>query len=342
MNTSSVDCKHNAHPFALLDPSFILDAIESAGYQVDGRVTALNSYENRVYQIGIDDQPPIIAKFYRPNRWSRAQILEEHEFTQELVAADLPIVSTLKNQPESLHSYQDFLFSLYPRKGGRAPELDNFDNLFILGRFLGRLHSVGATSDFKYRPTITSQSFGHESVQFISERFIPKDLKIAYDTLTADLLATIDRQLDECGPYKNIRVHGDCHIGNILWRDDIPHFIDFDDSRMAPAIQDIWMLLSGTKSEQQQQLLEVLEGYQEFAQFNSEELKLIEILRTLRMLYFSSWLARRWDDPAFPMGFPWFNTVHYWEQHILSLREQLFALSEPPLSIDPYNAELAD
>ena len=336
-NSANVDHKQKSHPFALLDPSFILAAIESVGYQVDGRVTALNSYENRVYQIGIEDQLPIIAKFYRPHRWSEAQILEEHEFTEELVAADLPIVSALKNQHKSLHSYQDFLFSLYPRKGGRAPELDNFDNLFILGRFLGRLHSVGAARDFKHRPTITNQVFGHESVQFISERFIPTDLKIAYDTLTTDLLVAIDQQLDECGPYKNIRVHGDCHIGNILWRDDIPHFIDFDDSRMAPAVQDIWMLLSGTKLEQQQQLLEILEGYNEFAEFNSEELKLIEIHRTLRMLYFSAWLARRWDDPAFPMGFPWFNTVRYWEQHILSLREQLFALSEPPLNIDPYN-----
>jgi len=274
-NSANVDHKQKSHPFALLDPSFILAAIESVGYQVDGRVTALNSYENRVYQIGIEDQLPIIAKFYRPHRWSEAQILEEHEFTEELVAADLPIVSALKNQHKSLHSYQDFLFSLYPRKGGRAPELDNFDNLFILGRFLGRLHSVGAARDFKHRPTITNQVFGHESVQFISERFIPTDLKIAYDTLTTDLLVAIDQQLDECGPYKNIRVHGDCHIGNILWRDDIPHFIDFDDSRMAPAVQDIWMLLSGTKLEQQQQLLEILEGYNEFAEFNSEELKLI-------------------------------------------------------------------
>ena len=327
----------SVHPFAILDPSFILDAIETAGYQVDGRVTALNSYENRVYQIGIEDDLPLIAKFYRPNRWSKAQILEEHQFTNELVEADLPVICALKKQQQSLFSYQDFYFSLYPRKGGRAPELDNDENLFILGRFLGRLHSVGANSDFQHRPSITSQTYGHESVQLISEKFIPSDLKTAYDTLTADLLSAIDGQLDECAPYQNIRVHGDCHIGNILWRDDIPHFIDFDDSRMAPAIQDIWMLRSGSKQEQQQQLLEVLDGYSEFAEFNSEELRLVEILRTLRMLYFSAWLARRWDDPAFPMGFPWFNTNRYWEEHILSLREQLFALSEPPLSIDPYN-----
>lgn len=323
------------HPFAKLDPSFILDALEDVGYRVDGRVTALNSYENRVYQIGIEDEAPLIAKFYRPNRWADDQIIEEHEFTQQLFAAELPVVPALTtNHHASLLTYQNFRFSLYARKGGRAPELDNMDNLFVLGRFLARIHSVGATQSFKYRPQIDSQTFGFDSVDFILKNFIPQHLRTAYETLTQDLLTTIEQQLEDYGRLTMIRVHGDCHIGNILWRDDIPNFIDFDDARMAPAIQDIWMLLSGTRHEQQQ-LRELLDGYCEFADFDMQELQLIEILRTLRMLYFSAWLSRRWDDPAFPLGFPWFNTVQYWEQHILSLREQLFALSEPVLCIEP-------
>lgn len=333
------DANTGQHPFARLDPSFILDAVESAGYQTDGRVTALNSYENRVYQIGIEDSAPLIAKFYRPQRWSDAQIIEEHQFAQQLSEAELPVIPALKNNHhESLIHYRDFRFSVYIRKGGRAPELDNLDNLLILGRFMGRMHSIGRSHSFSHRPAIDSQTFGHDSVHFVLENFMPKDLRTAYETLTHDLLSTIDQQLEAFGPLNMIRVHGDCHIGNILWRDDIPNFIDFDDARMAPAVQDIWMLLSGAKHEQQQQLLEILEGYNEFAEFDVDELHLIEILRTLRMLYFSAWLARRWDDPAFPMGFPWFNTVRYWEEHILSLREQLFALSEPALSIDTFNA----
>lgn len=313
-----------SHPFDSLQPEFILDAIDSIGFETDGRVTALNSYENRVYQIGIEDNEPIIAKFYRPHRWSNEQIQEEHNFCYELVDAELPVVAPIQNEHKvSLFGYNNFRFSLYPRKGGRAPELDNLDNLVILGRFLGRIHLIGASKAFKYRPTINSQTYGHESVAFIKESFIPPDLYNQYESITDQLLDLIDTTIGETKNINLIRVHGDCHIGNMLWRDELPHFIDFDDSRMAPAVQDIWMLLSGDQREQQIQLREILEGYYEFADFDTQELKLIESLRTLRMLHFSAWLAKRWDDPAFPLGFPWFNTKKYWENHLLELNDQL-------------------
>ena len=329
-----MDILDSSHPFDSLTPDFILDAVEDTGYRADGRVTALNSYENRVYQVGVEDDTPIIAKFYRPGRWSDQQIQEEHDFTCQLADAELPVVTALrKNNHESIFVYKGFRFSLYPRVGGRAPELDNLDNLFILGRFLGRIHRVGASENYTFRPSINSQTYGHDSVQFLSAHFIPADLKIAYDSLSKDILGLIDQILVDYGEVNSIRVHGDCHIGNILWRDDNPHFIDFDDSRMAPAVQDVWMLLSGDRNEQRVQLREIIEGYNEFAEFDSREIALIEVLRTLRMLYFSAWLARRWEDPAFPLGFPWFNTQRYWEDHILSLREQFSALNEEPISL---------
>ena len=317
------------HPFETLDPSFILDAIDSVGFETDGRVTILNSYENRVYQIGIENSEPVIAKFYRPGRWTNEQIQEEHDYCYELMDAELPVVAPIKSKQNiSLFEHGNFRFSLYPRKGGRAPELDNLDNLFILGRFLGRIHLIGASSSFEVRPTINCQSYGHDSVEYIKENFIPHELRVAYETLTDDLLIIIDSIMDNTDDIKFIRAHGDCHIGNMLWRDELPHFIDFDDSRIAPAIQDIWMLLSGDRNEQQIQLREIIEGYNEFAEFDLNELKLIESLRTLRMLHHSAWIARRWDDPAFPLGFPWFNTPRYWEEQILNLREQLSELQE--------------
>ena len=321
--------EHNQlHPFDRLQPSFILDAIESVGFECDGRVTALNSYENRVYQIGVENAEPVIAKFYRPHRWTKQQIQEEHDFCYELAEAELPVVSPLQDSSHtSLFEHSDFLFSLYPRKGGRAPELDNLDNLFILGRFLGRIHLLAASKPYLHRPTINSQTYGYESVAFIKDNFIPADLYDNYESITDNLLQLIDSVLHDNRHVNFIRTHGDCHIGNMLWRDELPHFIDFDDSRMAPAIQDIWMLLSGDQNEQRIQLREILEGYEEFADFNFQELNLIEALRTLRMLYFSAWLAKRWEDPAFPLGFPWFNTKKYWEEFIVSLKEQENLLS---------------
>ena len=324
------------HPFESLGPDLLIDAVESLGFVSDGRFLALNSYENRVYQIGIEGDEPMIAKFYRPERWSRQQILEEHEFCFELVEQELPVVAPWKDsQGDSLHHYSDFSFALYRRRGGRAPELDNLDNLFILGRLMGRIHGIGATRPFQHRPHLDSQGFGWDSYRLISEQFIPDELRSAYDSLAIDLLNRIEDILKEYGPLNPVRVHGDCHSGNILWRDDNPHFVDFDDARMAPAIQDLWMLLSGERHEQCIQMAEIVEGYNEFHEFDLRELALVEVLRTLRIMHHSAWIARRWSDPAFPMAFSWFDSPRYWSEHILQLREQLAALNEPPLEIIP-------
>lgn len=324
---------NNPHPFETLTPSFILDAVESHGYWSDGRSFPLNSYENRVYQVGIEGSEPLIAKFYRPGRWTDEQILEEHELCFELVEKELPVVAPMVKDGVSLFHSGDFRFALYPRKGGHAPELDNPDNLFILGRLLGRMHLVGAVKPFEHRPQVDVQSYGHDSVAFVSEHFIPAELKLSYDSLTRDILQLIEEIVARVGDVRQIRVHGDCHGGNMLWRDDAPHFVDFDDSRMAPAIQDIWMLLSGGRSEQLAQISEIIEGYNEFNDFQLKELQLVEVMRTLRMLHYSAWLARRWEDPAFPHSFTWFNTVRYWSEHILELREQFAALQEPGLTL---------
>ena len=328
MNTSS-------HPFETLTPDFILDAIEAQGFLSDGRILALNSYENRVYQVGIEDEVPIIAKFYRPGRWSDAQILEEHQFCYELEEQELSVVTPLKNsQGESLLRYQDFRLALFPRRGGRAPDLDNPDHLYQLGNTLGRMHQVGAAKPFVERPALDLASFGYNSIELIARDFMPASLREAYLSLTRDLMQKIEEAFQRFDDIKSIRVHGDCHGGNLLWRDDLAHFVDFDDARMAPAMQDLWMLLSENERHLRElQLAEVLAGYQEFADFDPRELHLVEPLRTLRMLHYSAWLARRWEDPAFPLSFPWFNTERYWGEHILQLREQLSALQEPVLRV---------
>lgn len=334
--------ENNTHPFETLTPDFIADAIESLShferaFWCDGRTFPLNSYENRVYQVGIEDAEPIIAKFYRPNRWTREQIQEEHDFCFELQDQELPVVAPLKDHNGiSLHHYQGFDFAIYPRKGGHAPELDDPDALFTLGRLLGRIHLVGASQHFQHRPDINLQNYGYDSIRLISEQFIPSSLATAYQSLSDDVIRICSERFAATHNIKHIRTHGDCHIGNMLWRDDNAHFVDFDDARTAPAIQDIYMLLTGSdRPEQTVQLTEIIDGYQEFYDFDSRELQLIEPLRTLRMLHHSAWLARRWEDPAFPHAFPWFNTQQYWEEHILQLREQLFWLNEAPLSLQP-------
>jgi Ser/Thr protein kinase RdoA (MazF antagonist) len=311
-----------------------MDAVESQGFICDRRVFALNSYENRVYQVGIDEGQPLIAKFYRPDRWSEAQIQEEHDFCFELVEHELPVVAPLKNSlGNSLLQYDRFFFALYPRQGGHAPEFDNLGNLKILGRLLGRIHGTGAVAPFAHRPTLDRQSFGTNSVRLIEECFIPPEYRASYVSVTTQLLEAIDAIIAEVGPVRVIRTHGDCHAGNILWRDSAPHFVDFDDARMAPAVQDLWMMFSGERPRQLAQLDSLLEGYREFNDFDPRELRLIEPLRTLRMLHYSAWLARRWQDPLFPHTFFWFNTTRYWGEHILELREQLAALGEPALEV---------
>lgn len=322
------------HPFQTLTPALIMDAVESQGFRCDCRTFGLNSYENRVYQVGIEDTAPLIAKFYRPERWSDTQILEEHRFCFELQEQELPVVAPWVNScGESLFHHGVFSFALYPRQGGHAPEFDNLDNLLILGRMLGRMHAIGAVRPFNHRPVLDSRSFGYASAALIEERFIPAEYRDSYTALTSQLLSAIDNILESAGTVRQIRTHGDCHSGNILWRDGAPHFVDFDDARTAPAVQDFWMMLSGERPRQMAQLAELVEGYNEFFDFNPRELQLINALRALRMLHYSAWLARRWQDPIFPRTFPWFNTIRYWGEHILELREQLAALKELPLQL---------
>jgi len=324
----------NQHPFDRLTPSFIMDAIETQGFYCDCRIFALNSYENRVYQVGVEDAEPLIAKFYRPERWSDQQIIEEHQFTLELAEQELPVVAPwLNEQVESLISYEDFRFALYQRKGGHAPELDNLEHLKVIGRLLGRIHLIGARIPFFERPRLDSKTFGHQNVELIGEKFIPSNYRDSYLSLTRDLLQIIDERFTQLADVRFIRTHGDCHSGNMLWRDSAPNFVDFDDARMAPAVQDLWMLLSGEEEQLKRQLEKILEGYHEFNDFDFRELQLIEALRTLRIINYSAWLATRWEDPAFPRTFPWFGGLQYWGEHILELREQMSALLEPPLSL---------
>jgi Ser/Thr protein kinase RdoA (MazF antagonist) len=323
-----------AHPYDRLDPDMIIAAVESVGYLSDARLLALNSYENRVYQVGIEDSTPLIAKFYRPERWSRAQILEEHAFSLELQQAEISVVAPLVNEENvTLHTYDDFQFALFPRRGGYPPELDNLDNLLVLGRTLGRIHAIGKTAPFAARPSISVQRMLGDSREFLLEGFIPQGLMPAYTSLTADLQQITNSVYSEVEADDLIRLHGDCHIGNILWRDDTAHFVDFDDCCAGPAIQDLWMFLNGERHERQLQLSELLEGYTEFCDFDPRQIRWIETLRTLRLVNYAAWLARRWGDPAFPRSFTWFSTERYWADHILELREQMSALQEAPLQM---------
>ncbi|MEP5763983.1 MAG: serine/threonine protein kinase [Halieaceae bacterium] len=319
------------HPYDKLTPELVIEAVEDRGYLSDLRLLALNSYENRVYQVGIEDGEPLIVKFYRPDRWSREQIQEEHDFSYELLAADISVVAPLKDSDgTSLHEYGGFLYTLFPRRGGHPPELDNYDNLLVLGRTVGRIHAVGKSQEFGYRQDMTLERMAVESYQFLSEHMLPADLRTPYVTLAEHLVERIRAQYQEVN---NIRTHGDCHVGNILWRDDTAHFVDLDDCVSAPAVQDLWMFLSGDRQQQLGQLSEVVEGYQEFCDFDTAELALIESLRTMRIMHYAAWLGRRWSDPAFPHSFPWFGDARYWSSHILELREQLAAFDEPPLAL---------
>jgi Ser/Thr protein kinase RdoA (MazF antagonist) len=299
----------------------------------DGRLLALNSYENRVYQVGMEQGPPVIAKFYRPQRWSDAAILEEHRFVQELVEREIPVVPALPIASRgTLHEFQGFRFAVFPRHGGRAPELEDSATLEWMGRFIGRIHAVGAQQPYQERPMLDIESFGVAPRDYLlSHGFIPDELLDAWRSVTAQALDGVRHCYDRAGPVRSLRLHGDCHVGNVLWTDDGPHFVDFDDSRMGPPIQDLWMLLSGDRADMVRQLSDVLAGYEDFFEFDSRELYLVEALRTLRLLHYSAWLAQRWDDPAFPAAFPWFNTQRYWQDRILELREQVALMDEPPL-----------
>jgi Ser/Thr protein kinase RdoA (MazF antagonist) len=318
-------------PYAGLTPDCVLDALDSVGVRGDGRLLALNSYENRVYQAWREDEAPVVAKFYRPARWTDAQILEEHALTAELAEAGVPVVPPLAFVGETLHRFGGFRFAVFARHGGRAPELDRRDTLVQLGRYVARIHTVGAMHPFVHRPALTVEAFGIESRDYLLvNEFVPEDLRPAWTSVANLALDALGRTYERAD-IATLRLHGDCHGGNVLWTDAGPHFVDFDDARTGPAVQDLWMFLSGDRPAMETQLAAILEGYESFRDFDRRELALIEPLRTLRLLHYSAWLARRWDDPAFPAAFPWFGTNRYWQDRILELREQVALFDEPPL-----------
>lgn len=320
-------------PYYQLGPDQVIQAVESLGLLCDGRLLALNSYENRVYQVGLDEGAPLIAKFYRPARWRDEQILEEHEFALQLAAQEIPLVPPMVINGETLHHFEGFRFALFERRGGHAPELGDRDTRLWLGRFMGRIHAVGASQSFKHRPALTPERFGQESIDSIKAgRWLPAHLDTAFDSLARDLMTAINAAWTRAGAFKPIRLHGDCHVGNVLWRDG-PFFVDLDDCQSGPAVQDLWMFLSGETPEMAIQMKDLLEGYKEFCVFDQRQLQLIEALRTLRMLHHAAWLGRRWEDPAFPQAFPWFGEGRYWEDLILGLREQQARLQEPAMEL---------
>jgi Ser/Thr protein kinase RdoA (MazF antagonist) len=336
------------HAFETLTPDLVLDALETVGLRGDGRLTALSSYENRVYQVHLEDGSSVVAKFYRPERWTEAQILEEHQFAAELMAFEVPAIGPLVLNGATLHNFGGFSFSVSPRRGGRPPELDDAEVLEWIGRFLARIHTVGARKAFVARPALTVQTFAVEPMQWLlGHDMVPLDVQSAwtrgveqaisvistYDTLNAETKAN--------GDIRVLRLHGDCHPGNILWTPADaapnlgpgPHFVDLDDARTGPAVQDFWMLLSGDRQQRQRQLGALVDGYEQFREFDRAELALIEPLRTLRLIHYSAWLARRWTDPTFPANFPWFGSSDYWQGQVQMLEEQLEAMEERPLVV---------
>lgn len=326
-----------SHPYDALTPDVILDAVETLGFQCTGALLPLNSYENRVYRVTTENGQ-LAAKFYRPGRWSHDQILEEHEFALALAEQEIPVVApAVAGNGQSLHHFNNFDFAVFPWQPGRAPEPSSDDDFKLIGRYIGRIHNIGEAKPFRYRPELNIDTFGVEPSQFLMKsRFIPPHIESVYQGLVEQLLGQIRDAFNRVGSLHTIRLHGDCHLSNILWTDTGPHIVDLDDCRMGPAVQDLWMLLSGDRAERERQLAAVLRGYTEFCHFNPAELQLIEALRTLRLIHYSAWLAQRWDDPAFPIAFPWFDNVRYWEDHVLTLREQQAEMNEPPLEWQQY------
>ncbi|GAA6171458.1 serine/threonine protein kinase [Colwellia sp. KU-HH00111] len=319
--------------FKSLSPDTIIDGLESAGFMVESGLLALNSYENRVYQFHDEHSTKYVTKFYRPNRWQLAQIQEEHDFSFELDEHELPIVAPLKRNGKSLFEYQGYHFAVFPCRGGRIFEVDNLNQLEWMGRFVGRIHAVAAKKAFVQRPSFNVDEMLYQASETIEQSgFVINSLNKPFFTILAQVIDVAAKQYQVEQP---IRLHGDCHAGNILWRDEGPHFVDLDDCRTGPAIQDLWMMLSGDRQQQLLQIDTLLMGYEEFFSFEPTQLVLIESLRTMRVVNYMAWLCKRWQDPAFPRNFPWFNTEKYWEQQILMLKEQMSALQQPPLSLLP-------
>ena len=324
---------NTAFNFDALTPDFLWYAIASIGIRAESGLLALNSYENRVYQFVDEDKQRYVVKFYRPMRWSKEQIQEEHDFTLELIEHEVPVAPPVKINGNTLHEYQGYLFALFESVGGRQFEVDNYDQLEWVGRFMGRIHSIGSKQTFQHRPQISLNDYLYQPKKLLeNSSFIPSHLENSFFSDLNLLINSLEQQWDN--QFTSIRLHGDCHPGNILWRDG-PMFVDLDDARNGPAIQDLWMLLNGERADKLAQLDIILEGYQEFFDFDQSELKLIEPLRGLRMVHYMAWLAKRWDDPAFPAAFPWFADPKYWENQVLAIKEQIAALQEPPLSLMP-------
>ncbi|MDO9285387.1 MAG: serine/threonine protein kinase [Aquabacterium sp.] len=339
----AADTGTSAHPFDRLTPQAVLDALDATGLRGDGRLLQLNSYENRVFQVMLEDGGAVVAKFYRPGRWSDAQILEEHGFAAELAAAEVPVVAPLplgdgQTLAHALIDGQPFRLAAYPRRSGHGPELDQPDTLRWLGRFIARLHAVGGQRAFAHRRTLDARTFGHAPLaRLLAMDLIPPAQLDGWRSTCQQALAMVDAAFAAV-PAQPLRLHGDCHPGNILWRDEGyaggPHIVDLDDAVMGPAIQDLWMLLSGSPEAMRGQMAAVLQGYRQFRRFDARELALIEPLRTLRMIHHSAWLAERWSDPAFPIAFPWFGTGGYWGQQTMQLHEQIEAMAQPPLDLE--------
>ena len=320
--------------FADLRPEDIVATLEDLGFECDGRFLALNSYENRVYQIGIEGGPPVVAKFYRPGRWSDGCIREEHAFSVDLAEQEIPVVRPFEIDGDTLKHSGPYRLAVFPCRGGRAPDLDNYALLTQLGRLIARIHLEGETSAFKYRPRIDIESYGIQSIDFLLDNdFIPEANRDAYESTAELVLDGVQSCFTRAGRTREIRLHGDFHPGNVLVNQDQLHIVDLDDCRTGPAVQDIWMFLSGNRAEQTPQLDALLEGYDSFRRFDARELHLVEALRSLRIMHYAAWLARRWEDPAFKVAFPWFDSARYWDDHVLSLREQVALMQEAPLEL---------
>lgn len=323
----------NAFTFQTLHPDTIMDALFEQGIRVDSGLTPLNSYENRVYQFQDEDRRRYVVKFYRPQRWSAEQISEEHQFAHELMNDEVPVAAPLEFNGQTLLTHQGYYYAVFPSLGGRQFEADNLDQMEWVARYLGRLHQTGRKKTFISRPAIDVNEYLIEPRHvFEHSTLIPAGLKAAFLNATDSLIEAVMAQWHT--RFDLLRLHGDCHAGNILWRDG-PLFVDLDDARNGPAVQDLWMLLNGDKAERRMQLETIIEAYEEFSEFKTDEIALIEPLRAMRMVYYLAWLIRRWDDPAFPKNFPWLTGEDYWHRQTLTFIEQVKVLQEPPLQLTP-------
>jgi len=320
-----------SHPYDALTPEVILSAVERFGVRCTGALLALSSYENRVYRVDTEDAGPLAAKFYRPGRWSDEAILEEHGYALLAAEHEIPAVAPLVHEGRTLHVHGGFRYAVFPWQPGRSREPAGPEEFRVLGRYLGRLHLLGRAEPFRHRPRLDVDTFGRAPLARLrAARFLPPDHAAPFCALGEALLPLLEARFRAAAGAPVIRVHGDFHLGNILWSDTGPYLVDFDDCLSAPAVQDFWMVLSGAHEERERQLAQLVAGYREFADFDAAELGLIEALRTLRLLHYNAWIAARWDDPAFPRSFPWFASPHYWQEQVAALREQQQLLTEPP------------